>query len=56
MSADGEVEGRELTSAEMEQAFEGCYQKICEPRYILNRRSDRAALLIQVLDREWFER
>jgi len=25
-------------------------------RHILNQRSDRAALLIQVLDREWFEK
>lgn len=45
----------ELTSAEIEQAFEECYQKITELRHILNQRSDRAALLIQVLDREWFE-
>jgi len=45
----------ELTSAEIEQAFEECYQKITELRHILNQRSDRAALLIQVLDREWFQ-
>lgn len=45
----------EPTSAEIEQAFEECYQKITELRHILNQRSDRAALLIQVLDREWFE-
>lgn len=45
----------ELTPAEMEQAFEECYQKVTELRHILNQRSDRAALLIQVLDREWFE-
>ncbi len=40
---------------EIEQAFEECYQKITELRHILNQRSDRAALLIQVLDRGWFE-
>lgn len=45
----------ELTSADMEQAFEECYHKITELRHILNQRSDRAALLIQVLDWEWFQ-
>jgi len=45
----------ELTSVEIDQAFEECYHHICELRNILNQRSDRAVLLIQVLDREWFE-
>ena len=47
--ADGEMEGRGT------EAFEECFQKICELRSILNQRPDRAVLLIQVLDREWFE-
>ncbi len=45
----------ELTTEEMDRAFEECYRHITELRHILNQRTDRAALLIQVLDREWFE-
>lgn len=47
-------EGR-LTHAEMDRAFEECHQQVCEIRSLFSQRQDRLVLLIQWLDREWFE-
>ena len=45
----------ELTHADMDQALEACHQQACEVRSLLNQREDRVVMLIQWLDREWFE-
>lgn len=45
----------QLSHAEMERALEECHQRVCEARNILSQRRDRLVLLIQYLDREWFQ-
>jgi hypothetical protein len=45
----------EFTHADMDQALEECHQQVCELCNILNQRKDGLVMLIQWLDREWFE-
>ena len=45
----------ELTHDEMDRALEECHRQVCELRNILTQRRDRLVMLIQWLDREWFE-
>jgi len=45
----------EFTHTDMDQALEECHQRVCELRNIINQREDRLVMLIQMLDREWFE-
>jgi hypothetical protein len=45
----------ELTHADMDRALEACHQQVCELRNILTQRKDRLVMLIQWLDRDWFE-
>jgi hypothetical protein len=41
--------------ADMDQVLETTHRQICEVRNLFDQRQDRLVLLIQWLDREWFE-
>jgi len=45
----------ELSHSEMEGVIEETHQKICELRSLFSQRADRLVLLVQWLDREWFD-
>ncbi len=45
----------ELAFAEMDKSLETCCQRAYEVRSVLTQRNDRLVLLIQLLDREWFD-
>lgn len=45
----------QLPYEEMEQVLEDIYREVCEMRNLFSQREDRLVLLIQWLDREWFE-
>ncbi|HHS97963.1 MAG TPA: hypothetical protein ENK08_08725 [Chloroflexi bacterium] len=44
-----------LPYAEMDETMEELYREVCELRNLFSQREDRVVLLIQWLDREWFE-
>jgi len=45
----------ELTVADMAEALEKVHEQVCELRNLFSQRDDRLVMLIQWLDREWFE-
>ncbi|MFQ6101801.1 MAG: hypothetical protein ACE5OS_11300 [Anaerolineae bacterium] len=45
----------ELTYADMDQILNEVHQQVCEIRSLITQRRDRLVMLIQWLDREWFE-
>jgi len=45
----------ELAHSEMESVLEDTHRQICEVRSLFGQRPDRLVLLIQALDREWFD-
>ncbi len=45
----------ELPYEEMDETIEGIYREVCEIRNLFAQREDRLVLLVQWLDREWFE-
>ena len=45
----------ELTVADMAEALENVHEQVCELRNLFAQRDDRLVMLIQWLDREWFE-
>jgi len=44
-----------LAHDEMEQVLEQTHEQICEIRSLFNQRDDRLSLLIQWMERDWFE-
>ncbi|MDH7486837.1 MAG: hypothetical protein QHJ81_11240 [Anaerolineae bacterium] len=44
-----------LSHEEMDRVIEETHQQICEMRSLFSQRQDRLVLLVQWLDREWFD-
>jgi len=45
----------DLSHAEMEEVLEEVHRRVCEVRSLFGQRQDRLVMLIQWLDREWFQ-